>query len=68
MNSDLHERYGSQMLDVGRVADRIVKQILGGKSGRVLIPSHLWAAALVRGFPDWVQEWVRGSQASMIPV
>ncbi|KAH6888511.1 short-chain dehydrogenase/reductase 2 [Thelonectria olida] len=67
MNSGMHERLGSQMLDVGRVADRIVKQILDGKSGRVLIPSHLWVAPLVRGFPDWVQEWVRGSQASMVP-
>lgn len=41
------------------VADEIVKQVLSGRSGQVYVPGTMRNASGVRGFPAWVQEFLR---------
>ncbi|EOD50916.1 Short-chain dehydrogenase/reductase SDR [Neofusicoccum parvum] len=52
------------LLEPQDVADRMVKQILSGKSGQIFIPeSTRILIPLVRGLPTWLQEFLRDSVA-----
>ncbi|KAH2221731.1 hypothetical protein KXV37_009344 [Aspergillus fumigatus] len=42
------------------VSDAVVKQILTQSSGQVILPTSHSAASMVRAFPQWLQETVRG--------
>ncbi|GIC92543.1 SDR family oxidoreductase [Aspergillus udagawae] len=42
------------------VSDAVVKQILTQSSGQVILPTSHSAASMVRAFPQWFQETVRG--------
>lgn len=57
---------GEELLEPKQVADRIVAQIILGKSGRVIIPDKAWPATLVRALPDWLQERVRSSRSAVM--
>jgi len=41
------------------VADKIVRQVLSGRSGQVYVPSHMSYISGIRGFPAWLQENLR---------
>ena len=50
------------------VSDKIVKQVLGGRSGQVYIPEIGASYSGVRGFPTWLQEHARdGLDKTMRP-
>lgn len=42
------------------VSEAVVKQILSQSSGQVILPASHSAASMVRAFPGWFQESVRG--------
>jgi hypothetical protein len=42
------------------VSDAVVKQILTQSSGQVILPASHSAVSMVRAFPMWFQESVRG--------
>lgn len=65
--NNMDHAFGRQ-LEPERVANAIVKQILSGNSGQVMIPSELGVAALIRTLPNWMQERVRDDTNTMVVV
>ncbi|EEA24858.1 hypothetical protein TMatcc_007956 [Talaromyces marneffei ATCC 18224] len=47
------------MFEVEDVSKVIVKHILSGNSGQVVIPDRIGAASYIRALPNWTQEWIR---------
>ncbi|TVY86814.1 Dehydrogenase [Lachnellula willkommii] len=47
-------------LEVGTVAEGIVKQVLSGHSGQVILPGSASLLTFFRGFPHWYQKRARG--------
>ena len=47
------------VLPASVVADKIVKQILSGRSGQVYVPDNAANYSGIRGFPAWLQEYAR---------
>ena len=45
------------------IADAMVRQVLNGESGQIYVPSTAELAAGVRGWPNWLQEFLRDGQA-----
>jgi len=41
------------------VADKVVKQVLSGRSGQVFVPGSMRNMSGIRGFPAWLQEHAR---------
>lgn len=41
------------------VSSAVIKQLVSGNGGQVILPSSLGLASLVRGLPSWIQEWIR---------
>lgn len=41
------------------VARAVIKQILSGQSGQLILPKHLALGCGIRGFPWWLQEVIR---------
>lgn len=64
---NLDHFYGRQ-LEPTQVSDAVVKQILSGNSGQVLVPSALNGASFIRGLPNWLQEGTRDNTKDMIVV
>ncbi|EED18631.1 short-chain dehydrogenase/reductase 2, putative [Talaromyces stipitatus ATCC 10500] len=52
------------MLDVEDVAGIIVEHVLSGNSGQISIPDRVGVGAMIRGFPNWLQEWIRSLVSS----
>ncbi|TVY19812.1 Dehydrogenase RED2 [Lachnellula arida] len=50
-------------LEVDTVAEGIVKQVLSGHSGQVILPGSASLLTFFRGFPHWYQKRVRGKGA-----
>ncbi|KIW34899.1 uncharacterized protein PV07_01642 [Cladophialophora immunda] len=63
---DADEGFRRSALRVETVADAIVKQIMSGSSGQVILPASLSNAALIRALPFWIQVPVRGSVTKML--
>ncbi|EUC40279.1 hypothetical protein COCMIDRAFT_109230 [Bipolaris oryzae ATCC 44560] len=61
-------QFTDAVLEPGDVADAIVAQILGGKSGQVILPRTLSLLSGARGFPTWLQHMLRSSQADVLRV
>ncbi|EQL01259.1 hypothetical protein G6O67_007083 [Ophiocordyceps sinensis] len=53
------------VLDPEQVAAAVVKQVLGGRSGQVVMPARCMIVAYSRAFPAWLQEWMRDSKAGI---
>ncbi|PYH93574.1 NAD(P)-binding protein [Aspergillus ellipticus CBS 707.79] len=53
------EQFKQPVMTVERVGHAIVKQVLSGKSGQVILPENYWPASLIRAFPTWLQEKAR---------
>jgi hypothetical protein len=49
------------ILEVEDVAATIVKHVLSGNSGQVIIPSKVGVYSLIRAMPSWLQEFLRGT-------
>ncbi|OJI89980.1 hypothetical protein ASPTUDRAFT_25576 [Aspergillus tubingensis CBS 134.48] len=56
-------RFKRPVLAVETVSHAISQQILSGKSGQIILPGKLWWLSLLRGFPTWLQESIRGSSS-----
>ncbi|OAP56264.1 hypothetical protein AYL99_09443 [Fonsecaea erecta] len=63
---DVDEGFRRTALRVETVADAIVKQIVSGSSGQIILPPHLSNAALLRALPFWIQGAVRGQVTKML--
>jgi hypothetical protein len=53
-------KFNQPILEVGHVSSKIVKHVLSGNSGQVIIPSRISFFSLFRALPNWVQEYIRG--------
>lgn len=53
------ERSKAVQIEPQTVADAIVKQILSGRSGQVVLPSWMGFLSRIKGFPSWFQEVIR---------
>lgn len=53
------------VLDPEQVAAAVVKQVLGGRSGQMVMPARCMMVAHLRAFPAWLQEWMRDSKAGI---
>jgi hypothetical protein len=49
------------ILEVEDVSKVIVKHVLSGNSGQVIIPGRIGIASYIRALPNWTQEWIRNS-------
>lgn len=58
------KRIGAKMLEPEDVADAMVKQIVAGRSGQLILGPGL--SARVRALPLWLQELIRDSQAHVV--
>jgi all-trans-retinol dehydrogenase (NAD+) len=47
------------VLPPSAVSDRIVKQVLSGRSGQLYVPEYVRNYSGIRGFPAWLQEYAR---------
>lgn len=48
------------LLDPETVANAVVKQVLSGESGQIILPERFWIiGSALRGFPNWVQAIAR---------
>ena len=47
------------VLEPGTVASAVVKQVLSGYGGQLILPARLSLMSGVRGFPSWLQESMR---------
>lgn len=57
------QRSRAIVIEPETVANAIVKQILSGRSGQIVLPSWMSAASSARGWPAWLQEILRDSTA-----
>ncbi|KAJ5715718.1 uncharacterized protein N7483_012899 [Penicillium malachiteum] len=54
------------LLDPNPVADAVVAQILGGKSGQIFLPASYSSGSMIRGVPTWFKEMVRSSKKNVL--
>ncbi|KAJ5634789.1 hypothetical protein N7528_002631 [Penicillium herquei] len=55
------------LLDSDYVADAVVAQILGGKSGQIFLPGSYSSVSMIRGYPTWFQEMFRSARKNVLP-
>ncbi|KAI0390589.1 estradiol 17-beta-dehydrogenase [Xylariaceae sp. FL0594] len=53
------EAAGGTLLTVKEVADPVLKQIFSRRGGQIIVPRSRTVVSLLRGFPNWMQEFVR---------
>ncbi|RAH81372.1 NAD(P)-binding protein [Aspergillus japonicus CBS 114.51] len=58
--TDAGDLFKQPVMTVERVATAITRQVVSGKSGQVILPEAYSVASMVRAFPTWLQEHVRG--------
>lgn len=56
----------SAVLEPPQVADAIAGQILGCSGGQLCIPAETGWLTGVRGWPNWVQEYLRGGLSKVV--
>jgi hypothetical protein len=67
----LHENLQSEhwrkqfptLLQPATVADAVVKQLLSGWGGQIILPGRMWQLPGARGWPSWLQEALRNMLA-----
>lgn len=62
----LSKDFPKALLDAQDVANTIVGQVVSGHGGQIVLPAHLSIVKLLRGFPHWLQERIRGNQKTQI--
>ncbi|KAH7131577.1 putative short-chain dehydrogenases/reductase [Dactylonectria estremocensis] len=53
------------LLEPHDVADVIVAQVIGGRSGQLFLPGYYSIGSMLRGLPTWVQEFIRDMRANL---
>ncbi|KAJ5927773.1 hypothetical protein N7466_006729 [Penicillium verhagenii] len=66
--TDYEKEFGQPIMSVKIVSDAICKQILTQNSGQVILPASKTVARLVRGFPLWLQEYIRGKESEKLKI
>lgn len=66
MLTDAGNQFKQPIMTVETVAGAIVNQILAQNSGSVILPANLSHARLVRAFPSWLQELIRGTASKSL--
>ncbi|KAF2443650.1 dehydrogenase/reductase SDR family member 8 precursor [Karstenula rhodostoma CBS 690.94] len=57
---------GQSLLEPTEVADAIAEQVLSCAGGQIYLPTGAYRSTLVRGWPNWLQEYLRGRLAKNI--
>jgi NAD(P)-dependent dehydrogenase (short-subunit alcohol dehydrogenase family) len=57
------ERAGVRLLTSDRIADEVVAQIKRRRGGQLVIPSSATGISGIRGWPTWIQEFLRDAVA-----
>jgi all-trans-retinol dehydrogenase (NAD+) len=55
-----------ELLEPAEVANAIAEQIVGCSGGQIYLPTEAAWTTLVRGWPNWLQESLRGRLAKLI--
>jgi all-trans-retinol dehydrogenase (NAD+) len=62
-----NKKFAGVCVDIDDVSDAVLKQVLSGKSGQVVLPANLrFVAPAIRGFPSWWQERIRNSSSDLL--
>jgi all-trans-retinol dehydrogenase (NAD+) len=65
------EKTQGKLMTPEYVAKQIVDQIVSCQGGQIIIPKSMWTGSLVRGMPNWMQEFARdthvGGAAAQFP-
>lgn len=56
-------KFGQPIMTPEKVSGAVVKQLVNGNGGQVVVPSNQGFASMLRGLPSWIQERLR-DQAS----
>jgi short-subunit dehydrogenase len=56
-------RFGQPIMTPDKVSQAVIRQLVKGNGGQVVVPSSLGFAAMVRGLPSWIQERLRDRQS-----
>jgi hypothetical protein len=59
-------RWKEKTLEPEDVVNPIVKQVLSGQSGHLVIPDDYGVVSGIRGWPSWLQEALRNSKGHML--
>ena len=59
-------KFKALLLEPEAVVDVILKHILSGNSGQIILPGQYNIAAGARGWPSWMQELLRSSQQNVL--
>ena len=54
------------ILEPETVAEAVVKQVLSGRGGQLILPGRYNLIPLLRGMPSWLQEGMRNSVAHVL--
>ncbi|PKY03722.1 putative short-chain dehydrogenases/reductase [Aspergillus campestris IBT 28561] len=49
------------VLEPHEISSAVVGQIVAGNGGQVVVPNSYGLTALVRAYPNWIQEWIRNT-------
>jgi all-trans-retinol dehydrogenase (NAD+) len=63
-----HPDFHDSVLEPEYVAAEIVKQVLSGRSGQLILPKSLNMLSTLRGWPSWMQESLRDKIAHVLEV
>ncbi|KAM6522983.1 hypothetical protein FALCPG4_012590 [Fusarium falciforme] len=61
-----HPGFKDPIIEPEEVADAVVNQVLSGKSKQIILPARNGLISGIRGFPTWLQEFVRDSKADTL--
>lgn len=61
-----HATIKGPMLEPDTVASAVVKQVMSGKGGQLILPWDISYMASLRGFPIWLQEFFRSSNEHIL--
>lgn len=59
-------RVGQHIMPAEDVADAVVKQVLSGRGAQLFIPPPQARLSHLRGWPNWMQELLRGVVAKSV--
>lgn len=48
------------------VAEAVVSQVLSTEGAQLVLPPRLGVLACVRGFPSWLQQWIRNTDPNLL--
>ncbi|ETS74861.1 hypothetical protein PFICI_13345 [Pestalotiopsis fici W106-1] len=61
-----HATIKGPMIEPDTVASAVVKQVISGRGGQLMLPWDISYLASLRGFPIWLQEYFRSTNAGIL--